>query len=248
MRRLLLSTAAIGLCVGLAAGQGQDEARAILDKAIKAHGGTDALKKYKAGTIKAKGRVEVAGGIDIVQEISYQLPNLMREEGSFEVMGTPIKTVTIYDGKKASLEVNGKKIDFGEKLERALRDGVQMFDAFSLYPLNDKAYELSVFGEEKVNGEAAIGIRAVRKGQPDMTLYFDKKTHLLVKASHRTVDVESGNEVTQDRIVTEYQKVDGIPQPKKLLVERDGKKFLEAEVVEMKRYESLDKERFTIPQ
>jgi hypothetical protein len=247
MRRLLLSTVTAGLCVGVVLAGGQDEPRAILDKAIKAHGGEAHLKKFTAGIIKAKGRLEVAGGLDITQEISFQLPDKMREEGSFEIMGTPVKTVTIFDGKKGNIEVNGKKVDLGDKLDRALRDGVQMLDAFKLYPLLDKAYELSVFGEAKVNDQPAIGIRAVKKGHPDMTLFFDKKTHLLVKAEHRTIDVQSGDEVTQERIISEYQKVDGVPQPKKVLVIRDGKKFLEAEVVEMKNFEKLDNERFTIP-
>ena len=51
MRLLSIPIAAL-LFAGLALGQTQDEARGLLDKAIKAHGGEEALKKYKAGTIK----------------------------------------------------------------------------------------------------------------------------------------------------------------------------------------------------
>src|SRR5437660_1549913 len=86
MRLLTLQIIAVGLFAGAAgAGPTQDEARAILAKAIQAQGGEEALTKYQAGTIKAKGHIEILGGFDFTQEISYQLPNKMREEVSFEI-------------------------------------------------------------------------------------------------------------------------------------------------------------------
>src|SRR5437016_3102742 len=94
---LLCATAALG---GPALGQGQDEARAILDKAIKAHGGEDVLRKHKAGTIKNKGRLEILNGVDIMQEISFCLPDKFREEMSFDANGMAIRIVTVFNGGK----------------------------------------------------------------------------------------------------------------------------------------------------
>ena len=37
-------------------------------------------------------------------------------------------------------------------------------------------------------------------------------------------------------------------QPKKILMNRDGKKFLEAEIVELKVYEKLDDSEFKLPE
>ena len=54
-------------------------------------------------------------------------------------------------------------------------------------------------------------------------------------------------EITQERIITEYKKIDGLPQPSKITVNRDGKKFLEAEMTEYKQFEKLGDEMFTVP-
>jgi hypothetical protein len=247
MRRSAIVITAALVCVGFAGAQGsQDEARAILEKAIKAEGGEATLKKFKAATIKLKGRVEAGGGIDINQTIRFLLPGKFREEVSFEVNGMAINTVTIFDGKKGVLLVNDKEVKI-DKLDDALREASQMIEAFQLLPFRAKGYELTAVGEAQVNGKPAIGLRVSKKGQPDLTLHFDKESYLLVKAQHRTVDPTSGMEMDQERIVTEYKKVDGAMQPGKVQVNRDGKKFLEAEVTEYKRLESLDDGLFKLP-
>ena len=56
----------------------------------------------------------------------------------------------------------------------------------------------------------------------------------------------TGNEMTEERIVQEYQKSpEGLPAPKKLVVKRDGKDYLTAEVLEFKFLEKLDDSEFT---
>ncbi len=248
MRLLVLQAVAAGLFVGAAGGgQGQDEARAIVEKAIKAQGGEEYLKKYQAGAIKAKGRIEIGGGLDFEQEISIQMPDKFRDEVTLTINGNPVRTVAVFDGKKGAIEVMGKKLPSDEKLQRMLRDAGQTIAAMQLLPLRGKDYEVSVVGEAQVNGKPAIGIRAAKKDQPDVTLYFDKETHYLVKAESRTIDFMSGQEVAQERIMTDYQKVDGRPVPKHVLINRDGKKFIEAEVLEMKDVEKFDDRMFTLP-
>jgi hypothetical protein len=248
MRLYLLPAMAVGLfAVAAGAGQGQDEVRAILDKAIKAQGGEEFLIKYKAGVIKTKAHVEVAGGLDITQEISYQLPDKFRDEQSFDVNGTAVKIVTVFNGTKAAIEVNGKKLPDDEKLLEAIKDGVNAMQVLNLVPLKGKDFELTAVGEAQVNGKPAVGIRASKKGQRDMTAYFDKATYLLVKVEQRTVDPMGGQEIDQERIITEFATVDGRPQPKKIVINRDGKKFLEGEALEVKHFERLDDGMFTLP-
>jgi hypothetical protein len=249
--RLIALPLVAGLVVGLAgAQQSQDEARAILEKAITAEGGEAFLKKYQAATIKSKGTIDVPGlgNSEIVQEISFQLPNKFRDESTLDVNGMQLKLLTVFDGKKGFVEVNGQKPDLGDKLQDTLREAAQLLPVSSLVPLRDKAYELSVIGEAQVNGKPAIGIRAAKKGQRDVSIYFDKKSHLLVKVEHRTTDLMSGQELTQERIFTEFGKdEDGRPTPKRLVINRDGKKFLEAEIVETKHFEKLDDGMFMVP-
>jgi hypothetical protein len=53
--------------------------------------------------------------------------------------------------------------------------------------------------------------------------------------------------VAEERIILEYQDVDGMKSAKKVLVNRDGKKFTEAEVLEVKFLDKVDDAEFTKP-
>jgi hypothetical protein len=114
-------------------------------------------------------------------------------------------------------------------------------------PLRDKAYELSSLGEVPVEGKPALGLRVVVKGQKDINVFFDKATGLMAKVERRGVDPMSGQEFAEERIILEYQKIEGLPVPKKILLNRDGKKYLEAEVLEVKLLDTLDESEFAVP-
>jgi hypothetical protein len=61
------------------------------------------------------------------------------------------------------------------------------------------------------------------------------------------LDAMTGQEVTEERIIQEYQEIDGAKVAKKALVNRDGKKFVEAEVLEVKSLDKLDESEFAKP-
>jgi hypothetical protein len=111
----------------------------------------------------------------------------------------------------------------------------------------DKSRELSLVGEDKVDGRPVVGIRVASKGHKDISLFFDKETGLLSKFVHRTASPMSDQEVTEERIIQEYQEVDGLKVAKKALINHDGKKFIEVEVLEVKLMEKADDSEFTKP-
>jgi hypothetical protein len=113
--------------------------------------------------------------------------------------------------------------------------------------LKDKKLKAALIGEAKVNDKPAIGVKISKEGQKDVDFYFDKKTGLVAKIERRARDVQSGQEVTEERFITEYQDSGGRKVAKKLVVHRDGKKFLEAEVTEVKLLEKLDDSEFAQP-
>jgi hypothetical protein len=88
MRRLLLPTLAAGLVLGLVVRANAQEPRAIIEKAIKAHGGADKLDKHQASRMKSKGTVNLGGAeIDFNLESASQLPDKLRNAISIEIMG-----------------------------------------------------------------------------------------------------------------------------------------------------------------
>jgi len=158
-----------------------------------------------------------------------------------------ISVETRVNGDKVSITANGNDVPMTDSIKAAMKDVQHVIKVARLSALvKDKGYELSSAGEAKVNDAPAVGVRVSMKGQKDVTLYFDKKTNLLAKVEHRTVDAMTGNEVTEERIITEYQKSpEGLPAPKKVVVKRDGKDYLTAEVLEFKFLEKLDDSEFT---
>ncbi len=229
------------------AARAADEAKDVVAKAIKAHGGEELLTKQKAGQMKTKGKITLpgVGETEYSQEASYMLPDKFKDVMELKIAGKNIGILTILNGDKVTLEVDGKAVDAGDAVKNAMKDIGNVIEVSRMVPITKKPYELSLIGEDKVEGKKVIGIRVTRKDHKDVSLYFDKETHLLAKVEFRTIDQATGNEVTEERIPSSYEKnKDGVPIPKKVVVKRDGKVFLEAEVLETKYFEKLDDSEF----
>jgi hypothetical protein len=247
--RLLGIAVAAGLLIALAHGRAQDnEVNALLDGAIKALGGEERIAKYQAGRLKAKGKIDLpgVGNVDMTQEIAFQLPDKFRQELQMVINGQNVNVATVYDGKKSALVVNNQKLPADDKLNEAMKEGVYQMQVGRLIILKDKSVELTSLGEAQVNGKPALGVRAAKKGHPDVNMFFDKASSLPVKVEWRTRDFTTGVEVTEERFISDYQTVEGMQSPRKVEVNRDGKRFIEAEVTEVQYLERLDDSEFAV--
>lgn len=244
MRSLCVILSAL-LAVAGTARAADDDAKTILEKAIKAHGGADNLTKFKGGSMKGKGKVVTQfGELEFTQETTYMMPDKFKEVAEVEVMGTKIKTTTRINGDKTVFELNDKEVPLPDEVKTAVAEGKGRLAVARLVPLRDKKYELSVVGDAKVLDKPAVGIRVTAKGMKDVNLFFDKKSHLLVKIEAQTVDPTTKQEVTEERILSDYKKVDGLLSPGKAIINRDGKKYMEMTIEETKYLEKVDDEEF----
>jgi hypothetical protein len=225
-----------------------DQPKDVILKAIKAHGGEEALTKNKAGTSKGKGKITIpgVGEVEFTQETAHMLPDKFKESVQMSIMGQNITVLTLVNGDKMTIEANGMAVDVDDKTKEMMANAGNLIKAGKLVPLiKEKGYELSLIGEDKVEDKPAIGIRVVAKDKKELNLYFDKETHLLVKLEHRSVDPFTKNEINEERIIAEYGKSkDGLPAPKKVIVKHDSKKFLEIEITEVEFFEKLDDSEF----
>jgi hypothetical protein len=250
MRATILSLLVLGLfLVATSSLKAQDDLRAIIDKAIKAQGGEERINKHKAGTSKSKGTVDVQGmSIDFTEEAAFHLPNKVRSTQHLDINGKPFTVIVGFDGAKAWLNVNGNDVD--EKLDKIadlMKEQVYLSEVTRLTTLKDKKFELSSLGEVKVQDKPAIGIRVASKEHKDINLYFDKDTGLMVKIDHRTVDINTQQEVNEERIITVFQDKDGAKEPKKAIVNRDGKKYIDVEILEINYQDNIDDTQFSKP-
>ena len=250
MTRLLTPILSVAVLIAASPGvrAADDDPKAIIAKAIKAHGGEEFLTKNKAARAQNKGKISIpgVGDAEFTQELAYMLPDKVKDSLELSIAGQKIGVVTIMNGDKISIEAAGKAVEITDSIKTAMKDVTYIMAMSRLTPLlKDKGYELSIFGEAKVEDKPAIGVRVAFKDRKDVTLFFDKKTGLLAKIEHRTLDSGTGNEVNEERIILEYKNnKDGIPLPKKVLVKHDGKTFLEAESVEFAFLETIDESEF----
>jgi hypothetical protein len=225
----------------------QEELQAVLDKAIKAHGGAEKLAKAKGVRTKSKGTVDVAGGISFTEESTILLAGKIKMVQDLDVMGQKVNVTIVFDGTKGWIDANGQVMEMDDKLMGLMKDAVYQMKIGRLMLLKDKSVQLAPLGEIKVNERPAVGVKLSTKGHKDVNIYFDKETGLTAKVEHRTLDYMSGQEVAEERIILEYQDIDGQKTPKKVLVNRDGKKFVEAEVVEAKFLDDIADSEFAKP-
>lgn len=224
-----LAASFLGASVDLAwaaGGQGDGaEVRDILDKAVEAHGGADKLGQFKAVSAKWVGKHKVENMFywDAVRVVTYEMPDKIRLD--YEVANP--------NGNKFSFSrvVTGKKGWQGStRGTRELKEAevAQIADEFyahwlaSVVPLKQKGFEFSPAGSVMVDGKDAVGILVSREGRPDVSLYFDKQTGLVIKSERRAKDPGTNEEYTAESIYRDYKSFQGVMWPTSRLDRRDG--------------------------
>jgi hypothetical protein len=203
--------------------------------------------KLQAVQAKAKGTIYSPIEIPFTQQSSVQYPDRFKETVEGEVNGQKFSVITVYDGKKGWISINGQTKELDDNILAAVKEAVHLMQITRMAFQKDEKCELSTLGEMKVNDRTALGVRISAKGHKDVNLYFDKETGLMAKAEFQSTDPASGKEFAEERIITEYQKVEGAQIPKKVLINHDGKKFMEAEITEQKFVEKIDDSEFGKP-
>jgi hypothetical protein len=247
MRTLLGVWCVAGLLAGGAArADDAAEVKALLDKAIAAHGGADHLAKGKAVPTRIKGKVHALGdGVDYSGDIAPQLPDRMRFETSLTVMGTGLKIKTVVQGDKGWVALNDTVTEMPKEQLAESREQTHVSAVTRLVALRDKAYKLSPLGEAKVEGKDAVGVRVEHEGRRDVSLFFDRKTGLLLKTETRGKGPTAGDsEFTAETLYDDDKKVGGSPVAHEVTVRRDGKPFFASENSDVRLAEKLGDSTF----
>lgn len=253
MRKLLSRGLIVALVLGLtyqAFGQGGGDAKAVIEKAVAAHGGAKNLDKLKLSRMKGKGTVTL-GDMDLAFsiDVQQQLPGKSKTVLKLDVMGMDISIVQILNGEQGWLSLGDKTMDADADNLSQMKASQYVSRLSMLTPLlTDKGFTLTALGESKVNDKAVVGVKVASAGQKDVSLYFDKASGLLVKLTRPGVDPIGKQAVSQDEFFNDYKDFNGLKQPTKLLVHQDGKKFMVAEMSEMTFPATIDAKVFTKPE
>lgn len=250
MRRIPCAFPALGLLLAATVTLRADDsanARALVDKAIKAQGGDAKLTKLPAATAKFKGTFHGLGqAIPMTGEVTTQMPERQKLVVEGTVNGQKFHVIHVLNGDKGWIKINDatKEMDKDELAEAKEQMHAEWVTV--LVPLTGKEFTLATVGEVKVEDRPALGVMVSFKGRRDINLYFDKETGLLVKRENRVKD-DNGKEVAEETFLSDYKDVQDTKQAMKFIVKRDGKLYMEGEVTEYQLAEKLDGAVFAKP-
>jgi len=229
---------------------GEAEARAIIDRAIKAHGGAANLSKFEVSTFTLRGKCYALGaeGADFTARWVVQGLDKLREEDDVSAVGRKLHVVGVVNGNEGWVQmgITTRPMDKQGLAER--KEGLYHDCVARLACLTSGKFRLAPLGESKVGGRDAVGVRVSHPGHRDISMFFDKKSGLLLETSRRAKDPTGGKkEFTEEIFFGGYKKVEGALQAQTFLILRDGKKFVEARCTDMRSHAKLDDTAFARP-
>jgi hypothetical protein len=245
MRKMLeiLTAGTLVLILADSVRSGDDkEARAIIDKAITAGGGEAVLAKSNAATFKEKGTYHGMGQpLPYTGSYAVQWPKQFR----MEIMDA---FVIVVNGDRGWIKTGGDVKDMTKEELVARQSDLHAEWLITLLPLKDKAFTLTALGEVKVTDRPGLGVKVTRKDYPEVKLYFDKTSNLLIKSEFKTkMPEEQYREAKAETYFSDYKDFGGAKVATKVVMKRDGKLYVEAEVTEYKAAGKLEDKVFDRP-
>jgi glyoxylase-like metal-dependent hydrolase (beta-lactamase superfamily II) len=203
---LVLSTASAVMAQPGASQRSYQQARRVLDDAIEAHGGVEALRAIKDFTLKEKGKVYArfqspgaeppfaAGNSEetlvVDTERGYVFDDLKTANAGFNnwiqtvIKGTEGQTFDMWS-KTATPIANASVNNFRPQMRR--------LPPFVLLEALDRANTLRWLGEDEIGGRKQKVISVIRPDNQQLALSFDAQTNLLTKYGYLYADPITGD-------------------------------------------------------
>jgi hypothetical protein len=246
---LVLATVGVLCAASAARADEQAELKALIDKAIKSVGGEEKLKKLSGMTLKGRGTVFADN-----QEVSFSVDGAARDLDRFRldleatVAGNTIKLLAVFQVDKVWAKVNEKTEEAPEEVATWMKCETHALRlAQTLLPLKGPDCTLTPMGEVAVGGKPAVGLKAAMKDRPDVNIYFDKESGLLVRVDLQVKDMPGMPEVTHEFLFSEPKELGGFKHFSKVVLNRDGKKLMEVELTELAADDKVDANLFEKP-
>ena len=252
MTRTVLLASLVSVALVLPARADDDDARKVIEKAVKAHGGEAALKKHPAAEFKGEGTATLFGlSCKYTTTTSYALPDKVRVTFDTTLADTKSSSVVVVNGDKVKQTLNGAPAPAGDAVKAAaattaFKQLPAIQEACLYYPLLDKdKFTLKAEKEEMVDGKPAAVVTVTRKGLKDIRMFFDKESGLLVRYIRKGLDFD-GKEVDEEVSVGEYKEFGGVQISTAHKVKHNGKEMMTLKVTDVKLLDKADPKLFSV--
>jgi hypothetical protein len=184
----------------------RDKALAVLEQAIKAHGGVEALTKAAVAERVGEGVLTVAG-----QELTFTSRDVLSLPDRVHLNIRPGRgeIIIVLNGDKGWVKpAAGAATELSRAQLDEYREAAYIWWLATLAPLLKDDFELVPLPDTKVNGRAASVLKVSRRGYGDATLAFDKQTNLLVRIANRAK--VAGVDLDQEFLYSDFKDFDGV--------------------------------------
>lgn len=214
----------------------------LLDAAVQAAGG-DALKSV-SGLAMAESEKLLSSSSGMQRDVQWSVayPDRCRAE----VQSNGMTILQGSDGKSAWIEWQSQTHDATQMMGEFQR-GIALFGGgLGLYQqaLAGKIQAQAIGGEE-IDGKNLQGVM-VQTGFGNVKLYFDPQTHLLAVARYQSAT--SKGAVDTEQRWSDYRAIEGRQFAFDTIVYRDGQKYMESTVKDLKLNPALEASLFAAPQ
>lgn len=225
-----------------------EDAGAIVDRAIKALGGEEALKKAGTATWKTKGVLTINGNEnDFTTETTAD--GLERHKTSFEgnFNGNDFRVDSVRDGDKGWRKFGDQVMEMdADAIANEKRTTYLQIVPSTLVALKGKDFKTEAADEESVGGKPAAVVQVTGPDGKDFTLWFDKESGLPVKLVADVVGF-MGEPYTQEVAFADYKDFGGIKRATKVEIKRDGEPLLKQQVTDFEVLEKVPAGTFSEP-
>jgi hypothetical protein len=220
--RTILAAALASWCVlaaGTARAGDREDALALIDQAIQAHGGADALAKARTAVRSGEGIIYVGDAkTPFTNQETFDLPDRYRISVNLDNKAHLISAI---NGEKGWQAEEGTVNDLGAQRLKEMREELYIMWLQTLTPLKKDAFDLAPIKD----AGKVVGVKASSKGHADVSLTFDPDTHLLVKVER--VAEQAGLKLNKQDLFSDYKEFDGVKLPTRQVEMLSGKKFSE---------------------
>jgi hypothetical protein len=220
----------------------RETALAVLDRAIKAHGGKTALSRAVNRERDGIGGFGTPP-LPFTDHTVLALPD--RARMAMEIGSEKEKTrfLMIVNGEHAwKVDSDKTVVEQPRTTVEELTEDRRLLWLTTLTPLEDSRFQLGTTPEIKVDDRPTVGIRIQEKDHPEVFLYFDKDTALLVKARRQAR--EGGIVVDKEHFFSGYKDFDGVQLPTRERAYMNKNKIFEVEYTSWKVLPKVDEGLF----
>jgi hypothetical protein len=220
----------------------------VVERAIKALGGEEAIKKAATVSWTSKGTIAFnAEDHEFQSKATLQGLDHYRVEFQVKFGDNNVKGITVLNGDQGWSKFGDNRTEMNPNAVANEKRTIAISAIpTTLVNLKGQGFQVESVADDKVGGKPATGIKVTTADGKDFRVYFDKESHLPVKVVARVVGFND-QEFLQATIYSDYKVFDGIKRATNVSSTRDGDDFMKIEVSDFKVLDKAAPETFSQP-